>query len=126
MMSDDKKNLRWIDHWRTIGVTALPLGYRNVYREDGVRRDVYLMPCLAVLLQELVYRIECWEEPYKEMPDGFRVCTEEHEETVPFDTRVVFADREDAVLRPVDEVSNYEGTIAPGEPDPRFTRKAAL
>jgi hypothetical protein len=90
-------------NWTTIAVTPCPPGWGIVYdirgiRDDDDTADYEIRPCPAILLQEL-------------RTTSVYVTAEGEVETIthepPYDTRAVFADHEDGVLRPVDEVSNF-------------------
>src|SRR3954470_6661838 len=96
-------------NWTTIAVTPCPPGWGIVYdirgiRDDDDTADYEIRPCPAILLQEL-------------RTTSVYVTTEGEVETIthepPYDTRVVFADHEDGVLRPVDEVSNFVRALGP-------------
>ena len=88
-----------------------PPGWGIVYDNCGIRddddtADYEIRPCPAILLQEL-------------RTTSVYVTAEGEVETIthesPYDTRAVFADHEDGVLRPVDEVSNFVRALGPGE-----------
>lgn len=102
---------RWtICDWQTVAVTALPAGWRNIYRQnDGT---VMTTTCPAILLQEGRGEIVSWDE----QQDG-RIVRRSREEKFdpPFLTRAVFADCDRAELLPADDASNYEQTLGPGE-----------
>jgi hypothetical protein len=104
-------------NWTTIAVTPCPPGWGIVYdirdirdisdiRDDDDTADYEIRPCPAILLQEL-------------RTTSVYVTAEGEVETIthepPYDTRAVFADHEDGVLRPVDEVSNFVRALGPGE-----------
>jgi len=100
--------------WTTIAVTPCPPGWGIVYdirgiRDDDDTADYEIRPCPAILLQEL-------------RTTSVYVTAEGEVETIthvsPYDTRAVFADHEDGVLRPVDEVSNFVRALGPGESNP--------
>jgi hypothetical protein len=101
-------------NWTTIAVTPCPPGWGIVYdirgiRDDDDTADYEIRPCPAILLQEL-------------RTTSVYVTAEGEVETIthesPYDTRAVFADHEDGVLRPVDEVSNFVRALGPGENSP--------
>jgi hypothetical protein len=104
-------------NWTTIAVTPCPPGWGIVYdirgirgiRDDDDTADYEIRPCPAILLQEL-------------RTTSVYVTAEGEVETIthepPYDTRAVFADQEDGVLRPVDEVSNFVRALGPGEDSP--------
>jgi hypothetical protein len=101
-------------NWTTIAVTPCPPGWGIVYdirgiRDDDDTADYEIRPCPAILLQEL-------------RTTSVYVTAEGEVETIthesPYDTRAVFADHEDGVLRPVDEVSNFVRALGPGEHNP--------
>jgi hypothetical protein len=101
-------------NWTTIAVTPCPPGWGIVYdirgiRDDDDTADYEIRPCPAILLQEL-------------RTTSVYVTAEGEVETIthesPYDTRAVFADHEDGVLRPVDEVSNFVRALGPGEDSP--------
>ena len=70
---------------------------------------VAIRPCPAILLQEL-------------RTTSAYIVAESEVETIkhepPYETRAVFADHEDGVLHPVDEVSNFVRALGPGEDGP--------
>lgn len=114
-MSADKPNYRSVEHWRTIGVTALPAGYRNVFKGEEVD---YVMPCPALLLQELLYTSESWDIPVEKEGGRVRRAAHKHDERLPRDTRVVFGNADEfGYLSPANDMSNYDCTLAPGDPE---------
>jgi hypothetical protein len=84
--------------WRTIAVTALPTGWRNVYRDDD---ELMQTPCPAMLLQEYVADTG----PTPTSPDV--PCKQ------PYQTRVVFADYDGVNIMPANDASNYVETLPP-------------
>lgn len=106
-----KPKPRYVMHWDTVAVTALPAGWRNVYRgSDGT---AMLSPCPAILLQELRETTKGFDYVGADgRPD---VQMETTKETPPYETRAVFADADGAVLEPADDAINYERTLGPGE-----------
>lgn len=114
---------RTIDNWTTVAVTALPPGWRNVYRlDDG---SVVTDQCPAILLQEHRSRTLCTDVP---TGDGkYDVHRREEELDPPYETRAVYAtDDECGGLDPAMDVSNYAGVAAPSEDTNRFERPAPL
>ncbi|GGO70666.1 hypothetical protein [Nonomuraea cavernae] len=106
----NRKPSRYVEHWETVAVTALPPGWRNVYRHDD---GPSTSPCPAILLQEHRSTVACWDIP---LPEGhYDVRTEEKLMQPPYETRAVFADYDMATLCPADDVGNYERTIGPEE-----------
>lgn len=91
------------DRWYTVGVEALPNGWRNVLEEDGTLK---YYPCPALLMQE--HR----ETVY--VGDGESTTEQQHQ---PYQVRVVFADFEvtDGTLEPANAASNYVRTLGPGQ-----------
>lgn len=98
-------------HWETIGVSALPTGWRNTF---GQGDDLTVTPCPALLLQEDRGTTRSWDEPEG---DHFRRVIRFQAADPPYETRVVFADFDPgmAELMPADGVVNYAGTIGPGQ-----------
>jgi hypothetical protein len=101
-------------NWTTVAVIPCPPGWRIVYdirdlRDDDDAADYTIRPCPAILLQEL-------------RTTSAYIVAESEVETIkhepPYETRAVFADHEDGVLRPVDEVSNFVRALGPGEDGP--------
>jgi hypothetical protein len=101
-------------NWTTVAVIPCPPGWRIVYdirdiRDDDDAADYTIRPCPAILLQEL-------------RTTSAYIVAEGEVETIkhepPYETRAVFADHEDGVLRPVDEVSNFVRALGPGEDGP--------
>ena len=101
-------------NWTTIAVTTCPPGWGIVYdirgiRDDDDTADYEIRPCPAILLQEL-------------RTTSAYIVAESEVETIkhepPYETRAVFADHEDGVLHPVDEVSNFVRALGPGEDGP--------
>lgn len=93
-MSNDQR-LTWI----TVGVTALPAGWRNVYRVDS--GALISAPCAALLLQE--QRLLTSDYEIGQALQGSRVC---------------YADESDGfgeLVPAIDGASNYLGTCGPGE-----------
>jgi hypothetical protein len=82
---DESRTIRWV----TIAVTPLPPGWRNVFFSADGTPDAH--PCPAVLLQE------------------------NRSAGPPYETRVVFAERDGACLYPVDEPGDFAGIIHPGQ-----------
>ena len=103
--------VRFAEMWETVAVTALPPGWRNVYKhDDGDTASA----CPAVLLQELRETVR-YEDVTK--ADGTpRIKEEATRREPPYETRVVFADYGDGGLEPAGDMSNYVGTLAPGDP----------
>lgn len=105
---------RTVDEWMTTAVTALPAGWRNVYTmEQG---KLLVLPCPALLLQELRATDQVWDLPAGDPRGRIRSETTTHQP--PYETRVVFAARSDlgsAWLEPADLASNYIATAAPDE-----------
>jgi hypothetical protein len=101
-------------NWTTVAVMPCPPGWRIVYDicdigDDDDAADYTIRPCPAILLQEL-------------RTTSAYIVAESEVETIkhepPYETRAVFADHEDGVLRPVDEVSNFVCALGPGEDGP--------
>jgi hypothetical protein len=101
-------------NWTTVAVIPCPPGWRIVYdirdlRDDDDAADYTIRPCPAILLQEL-------------RTTSAYIVAESEVETIkhepPYETRAVFADHEDGVLHPVDEVSNFVRALGPGEDGP--------
>jgi hypothetical protein len=101
-------------NWTTVAVIPCPPGWRIVYdirdtRDDDDAADYTIRPCPAILLQEL-------------RTTSAYIVAESEVETIkhepPYETRAVFADQEDGVLHPVDEVSNFVRALGPGEDGP--------
>lgn len=89
-----------IESWETIAVTALPPGWRNVYRTgDGTFEETQ---CPAILLQEK-----------RGESDGRDFYFRSAEP--PYETRAVFAAGEYCYLEAADLIASYVGTIGPGE-----------
>ena len=107
----EKLNRRFHNEWTTVGVTPMPPGFMNYYKQaDGETAS----PCPAVLLQELRMRLEWWDEPTGKESPTHRTLEREHRQTPPFDTRVVAAEICDGELVPAGEwVGNYAGTEYP-------------
>lgn len=106
-----KPKFRYIMHWETIGVTALPAGWRNVFREDD--GTFHLSHCPALLFQEHRESNKCWDVVGEDGRPTVRV--EKIRESEPYETRVVFAEADGPTLGPVDDLGNYDRTIGPGE-----------
>jgi hypothetical protein len=107
-------------NWTTVAVIPCPPGWRIVYdirdfhdfhdfHDDDDAADYTIRPCPAILLQEL-------------RTTSAYIVAESEVETIkhepPYETRAVFADHEDGVLRPVDEVNNFVRALGPGEDGP--------
>jgi hypothetical protein len=90
-------------YWKTIAVTPLPPGWRNVFAGDDGTPEAH--PCPAVLLQE-----NCGTFVAQE---GKRTVFGAAEP--PFGTRVVFADRDGGYLCPAVESDGFIGVIGPGQ-----------
>ena len=115
-----------IDHtsheeiWRTVSVTALPLGWRNVFRQADGPLVSYASP--ALLLQE---HIRDETRTYYRKEDGKPwISTEINHMEKPFVTRVIFAHYlvDDCELEVPNASSSYVGTIEPGaDPATFFT-----
>lgn len=110
-MNDSRSNIRQVIGWATVAVTALPSGWRNVYRQEDGRLEE--SPCPAILLQENRGTTELWDELGSD--GNTRVRQRFQAVDPPFDTRAVFAIVEDAYLDPVHVVVNYVGTIGPDQ-----------
>lgn len=89
--------------WRIVGITSLPPGWRNIYVDKG---EVIEEHCPAILVQDLIGIL-------RSGPEG----KERMEELPAYETRCVFAGNgeEKGMLVPVDEMDNYECTLAPEE-----------
>jgi len=110
-MTDSRSNVRQVIEWATVAVTALPSGWRNVYRqEDGSLEEG---PCPAILLQENRGTTELLDELGSS--GNTRARQRFQAADAPFETRAVFAIVEDAYLDPVDGVANYVATIGPDQ-----------
>ncbi|MER5649053.1 hypothetical protein [Streptosporangium sp. NPDC002524] len=114
-MIPNRKPDRYVPHWETLAVTALPTGWRNLYIDEGITSS----PCPAILVQERRADTHCWDI---DLPDGSRdvklkvvPCKQ------PYETRTVFADFDMANLEAADDVGNYLRTIGPGEDIPEST-----
>jgi hypothetical protein len=106
--------LRSYDEWETVAVTALPPGWRNVYRGRDGTPVVSEAP--ALLLQELRGTVTALE---RIGPDGRpAVSTTEQPCEAPYETQVVVADLEEGHLVCASDTSNYVLTVGPGEPVP--------
>ena len=104
-------------NWTTVAVIPCPPGWCIVYdirdirdiRDDDDAADYTIRPCPAILLQEL-------------RTTSAYIVAESEVETIkhepPYETRAVFADHEDGVLHPVDEVTNFVRALGPGEDGP--------
>lgn len=104
-------NRRWIENWETVAVTALPPGWRNVYRDDN--GGLFTDHCPALLLQEHRSDTECWDEPQGDGQPA-RFSKREKARESPYQTRVVFAADQGGWLDDATEVANYAHTIGPG------------
>lgn len=93
----------FLHHWYTVQVTALPVGWRNVYQQED--DSLLITQCPALLLQE--HRATEIGPPYKTTL-----------QEPPYSTRAVFADHDGSELEPANEAANYITTIGPGEPIP--------
>lgn len=104
--------VRRVELWTTVGLTALPGGWRNCYAQDngGLCWD----PAPALLLQECRSVNYC---QHGQAPVS-RPCAP------PYATRVVFAAVDTGELLPACETSNYCGSTAPGV-DPATDRDIA-
>jgi hypothetical protein len=100
------------ERWQTVGVAPLAPGWRNLFRIDGA---VSAEPCPALLLQELREVTYSHETLDPTTGSKFRVVSETVACEAPFETRTVFADFGDGHLDPALDVSNYCGTVGPGE-----------
>lgn len=108
--------VRETTRWETVAVTALPPGWRNVYRTaDGT---LYEIPCPAILLQENCGTTTVWTER-----DGERLHHFDAAEP-PYETRAVFADTDYGHLESAMGAGDYPatvgtddylGTVAPGQ-----------
>jgi hypothetical protein len=107
---EQPENRRHVTIWETVAVTALPPGWRNVYREkdDGLIEDL----CPAILVQEARAESVSWDEYPAGKP------ARRSRRTVldpPYETRAVFADIEMGHLCVAVSAINYAGTIGPGQ-----------
>jgi hypothetical protein len=97
--------------WETVAVTALPSGWRNVYRlDDGTLAE---HPCPAILVQENRGTHLSWDEPGTEA--RFTRCNRFEPAEPPYEIRAVFADHDYGHLEPAVRASNYVATAGPGE-----------
>jgi hypothetical protein len=94
----------YAEEWYTIAVTALPLGWFNVYDIDG---EEHKERCPALLLQE-------HRKTVKYDRDKMKTEDVKHH-TAPLDTRVAFAEHENGTLTPAAETHNYLRTEYYGE-----------
>jgi hypothetical protein len=101
-------------NWTTVAVIPCPPGWRIVYdireiRDDDDAADYTIRPCPAILLQEL-------------RTTSAYIVAESEVETIkhepPYETRAVFADHEDGVLHPVNDVGNFVRALGPDEDNP--------
>jgi hypothetical protein len=104
--------------WVTVAVTALPAGWRNVYREEDGTLTVFACP--AMLLQEHRSDLHIWDVEAASGQVRTMERTERHE--APYDTRVVFADQEMSYIDAVD-ANNYVGTVGPEEDPATFAKE---
>lgn len=121
----DLKPRQWtVEHWTTVAVVGLPMGWRNVYR-DGEREEPWVWPCPALLLQELRETTHGRDVPTGSSTGApFRpeFTTEHHQP--PYETQTVFAERDDfGGLCAACKASNYVTTIGPGEDHPAIDTK---
>ena len=116
-MTDEKPRNRAVSTWETVAVTALPLGWRNVYYLGDGKADTE--HCPAVLLQELRET-----EVVRDVATGGspKYVVETVSRTVhepPYETRAVFACQDGSGgLDPAADVGNYLATIGPGDDIP--------
>lgn len=98
--------------WRSVAVTALPPGWRNVFSDDDGR---YTAACPAVLLQELREVIHV-TRVLREGSDTPRYASRTVRLEQPYETRVVFAfaDCDNGHLDAACELDSYEQTVGPG------------
>lgn len=99
---------RQVEDWETVTVTALPPGWRNQYKQDDGSIEANDSP--ALLLQELRMITYAWDADPPRL-----VHTEDRHERAPYRTRVVFANHDNGELDAAPEISNYVGTVGPGE-----------
>jgi hypothetical protein len=90
--------------WTTIAVTALPIGWRNVF-SGGSDGKEFSEPCAAILLQEERSFVHYWGEARGDRTVVSRESEHRHEP--PFQTRVVYASDRNGSLETVFEFSNY-------------------
>jgi hypothetical protein len=90
--------------WVTVAVTALPSGWRNVYRDKN--GAVTTSSCAAILLQEERYIIFGSTGPSSDREDT---------ERYPYATRVVCAAFTGRGLEATVDLTNYIRTMARGE-----------
>jgi hypothetical protein len=109
------KLIRRYHEWTTVAVTALPPGWRNVYRmDDGTTHS---WPAPALLLQECRATTQVYELSTADGPPQVHTSTSPAEE--PYSTRVVYAeDHEGGYVGAAEDTANYAGTWPPGEPIP--------
>jgi hypothetical protein len=107
----DQPRIREVPRWTTVGITALPEGWRNVYFEDDGNWNH--SPCPVVLLQE--HRQTYLHITYE---DG-RTGEQRNILEPPYETRAVFAEAPDFPLEltPAVDTYNYLGTFSPTTPD---------
>jgi hypothetical protein len=103
-------NRRCTIGWEEVAVTALPPGWRNVYREEGALIE---RPCPAVLIQENRGVHVSWDEPGTDAPLTRRTRFDAAEP--PYETRTVFADLDFGHLEAAADAPNYVVTAAPGQ-----------
>jgi hypothetical protein len=121
-MTASKPSKHRIEHWTTVAVTALPIGWRNVWRDTDTT-ELIIEACAAVLLQETrayTLRIDHPNSDGTYRPE-FRDGTLDP----PYETRAVFAQHTEfaGYLDPVevDLSIGYLGVVAPDEdPAVRF------
>ena len=99
-----------VEVWQTVQVTALPLGWRNVYQADD--GSTWEAPCPALLLQE--HR----RTRFKDQATGR--AGEDRVERPPYNTRVVFSDADTWLgLEAASDATNYLDTyFSADEPMP--------
>lgn len=105
------------DVWQTVAVTALPRGWRNVYRTDN---GLKVSPCPAILLQEnRGVRVE-WDDLQGDAPPLRRSRFEPAEP--PYETQAVFADSDFCLIWPAGDNGDCIGTVGPDQ-DPADVEK---
>lgn len=110
---------RTYDEWETTAVTALPTGWRNVYRATNGR--THSTPCPALLLQERRTIVHVHEE--QSDAGTFVLSTQRNRLDAPYETRTVFGEVDEfTTVSPAEDTSNYAGTWGPGEPIPEIVR----
>ncbi|WP_139813329.1 hypothetical protein [Prescottella equi] len=102
-MSAPRPN-RIVEHYVTVSVIPLPLGWVNVWTlKDG---SELAEPCPALLHQEHRETDHVWDITHPDGRPGIR--SETYPEEPPYDTRTVFAVIEGDTLMPPDNYSGYE------------------